>query len=45
MLLPSLVLRVTATSSGDTRSMRAAFARSDSRIAVYLSRFWKDGLA
>src|SRR5215467_3806786 len=45
ILLPSLVLRVIATSSEDTRSIRAALARSDSCIVVYLARFWKDGLA
>ena len=44
MLLPSLVLRVTAISSAETRSMRATFSRKLSRILTYLSRFWKEGL-
>src|SRR5215471_9872297 len=45
ILLPSLVLRVIATSSADTRNIRAALPRSDSCIVAYLVRFWKDGLA
>ena len=36
MLLPSLVLRVMAISSAETRSMRASLPRSDSRMSFVL---------
>src|SRR5437773_1367065 len=43
MLLPSLVLRVMASSSEETRSMAAILSRRRSRMASYLARFWNDG--
>ena len=44
-LLPSLVLRRMAISSGVTRTSSASLARARSHSGPYLSRFWKEGLA